>query len=100
MTPSELPRQPTFALGRPYSVAEVIVIARRATFDPGAFCKRRTDHNGPEELHRWQARAVAVALGPNGPAYEHKWSNLAQAVRNMEPGEVYAVEEVTERAAA
>lgn len=93
-------RQSTFALGRAYSIAEVIVIARRATFDPGQFCKRRTNHDGPESLERWQARAVAVALGPNGPAYEHKWGNLEQAVDGMAPGEIAAVEEETSRVAA
>jgi hypothetical protein len=82
-----VPRQ-SYSLGRAYTTAEAIIIARRATFDPGVFCHRLTDHNGPEELHRWQARALVVALGPRGPEYEPKWSNLEQAARNLDEREV------------
>ena len=82
-----------FATGRDLTTAEAIILARRATFDPGIFTHRLKDHNGPEELHRWQARAVVIALGPSGPSYEHQWSNLPQAIDNFDPRELDAERE-------
>lgn len=87
----ERARPVAYELGRDYTTAEVIVIARRATFDPGAFCGRRREHDGPESLERWQARAVVIALGPNGPTFEPQWSNLEQAVNNLADEEAAAV---------
>jgi len=63
-----------FVPGRPLSTVEAITIARRATYDPGAFTRRRRDHNGEEPLHVWCARAAVVALGADGPLLEGKWS--------------------------
>jgi hypothetical protein len=81
----------SYSLGRDYTVAEAIVIARRATFDPGIFTKRLPHHDDMETLERWQARAVVVALGPSGPSFEDQWSNLDQAVRNLPESETTAV---------
>lgn len=82
----------TYSLGREYSTAEAIAIARRATFDPGAFCARRTlPGNELEELYHWQARAVVIALGPRGPEYEPKWSKLDRVVACIDPAEVERV---------
>lgn len=78
-------------LGRELTIAEAIVLARRATFDPHVFTAQRHDHNGSEQLNRWQARAVVVALGPQGPSYEHHWTNLAQAVDGLRDDEVASV---------
>jgi hypothetical protein len=72
-----------YELGRPMTGAEAVVIARRATFDPGQFCPQESDHNGLESLERWQARAVVIALGPTGPSFEDRWSNTEQAVRGL-----------------
>lgn len=83
-----------YKLGRALTVGEAIVLARRATFDPGIFTKQRIDHNGLEQLHRWQARAVVIALGENGPTFEHRWGNLAQALHHPHlPAEIEDAQE-------
>jgi hypothetical protein len=80
-----------YTLGRDLTMAEAIILARRATFDPGQFTKRLPYHDSEmESLERWQARAVVIALGPRGPAYEPKWSNLQQALRNFNEAELDA----------
>lgn len=42
---------------------DALMVARRATFDPGQFTQQALYHAGEAEtLERWQARAVLVAL--------------------------------------
>lgn len=94
MEAEEAAPEGAYKLGRPLTVAEAIVIARRATFDPGVFTEQRSDHDGLEQLHRWQARAVVIALGENGPSFEHRWRNLEQALRHPHlPAEVEDAQE-------
>jgi len=59
------------AVDRP--VEEALMVARRATFDPGQFTKRvRYDEQEVETLEWWQARAVLVALAEHAP--DARWA--------------------------
>lgn len=72
MTLTTLSARIRMALGRKLSLDEALVIARRATFDPGSFTKRvRFDEHEWETLERWQARAVLVALA--APSTDDRW---------------------------
>jgi hypothetical protein len=62
----------TFDISRPLD--EALMVARRATFDPGAFTKRVLYHGDEwETLERWQARAVLVALAALEP--DERWAD-------------------------
>lgn len=72
-TTAEPPERRSFALERSLDIAEALMIARRATFDPGQFTKRVRYHEDEwETLERWQARAVLVALAASEP--DERWA--------------------------
>lgn len=71
-----------FTLGHELTVADAIVLARRACCDPGAFTKRifrdpAIWESDDEPLHLWQARAVTIALGPRCSELGEKWGGIA-----------------------
>jgi hypothetical protein len=76
-----------YALGRDLDVHEALMLARRATFDPGQFTKRVLYHEGePETVERWQARAVLVAMAADAP--DPRWSNAGAHVTDFEREEL------------
>lgn len=71
------------------AVDDALMVARRATFDPGQFTKRVPYHEGePETLERWQARAVLVALAA-GP--DDRWMVDLPHVTDYERAELARV---------
>jgi hypothetical protein len=62
-----------FSVERP--VEDALMVARRATWDPGQFTNRVSYHEGEmETLERWQAGAVLVALAAVEP--DERWGSI------------------------
>lgn len=84
--PVELTRQ-SYRPGRGIDAVEALLIARRATFDPGQFTTRvRYSGDEWETLERWQARAVLVALAATEP--DDRWSTRAPHLTEYERDEL------------
>ncbi len=65
----------SYALGRDLTLDEALMLARRATFDPGAFTTRVPYGELEQEtLERWQARALLVALAADRS--DDRWATV------------------------
>lgn len=87
-------------VGRPLD--EALMLARRATFDPGSFTKHVLYREGElETLERWQARAVLVALAAHEP--DQRWESINRRgpqITEYERAELARLFDTTEAAAS